>query len=570
MPPTPVAVKPSPTTKPAATPAPVDEGVEMPAREVKYPEISAAICKEGYPSGPITVAQAKGLIGWTEIKQKNLDPLLRDRSKKHIWCTNNLGNRPIYPSVYEAYIQEIMQHRWQFNGEPIIISNTGIVLNGQHQLVALILAEQDRTGDNKFHWEATWDGPVTLEKMITFGIDESDEVINTMDTCRPRSLADVLYRSPFFADRPAGDRKYAAKLCESGIRLLWLRTGCDSDQWAPRRTHAEALDFLTRHDRLLEAIKHIIGEDKGKEKKISKYLTAGYASAMLYLMGTCKSDGEDYHIKERPTQEMLDFSLWDKALDFWRSLPETDEFKELRHAIGMLYDEANETDGSVAEKIAIIVNAWLLFLNDTPFTKENLVPEGLYKTGDDGVTKLAYMPIVGGIDIGSPEKKGKDKGEGSGEDGGDGDPELTPEEIEAEKARVRAAATKSAKPMSQVLFDLKEVNPTKLLLFKVKDGYRAWGEEAAILNGCIKTGVKMGNTFKIPNATVATNTFIEVVDSLITAGHEVAVVDQVNGEWKIVSSMEKSKPAAANGALRGPNNEKLPAEKAAGKAKAKK
>src|SRR6202012_885566 len=96
----------------------------------------------------------------------------------------------------DKLIQEMLNLRWEYNGEPIIIGATGQVLNGQHTLVALILAEQDRKKDKK--WTENWPEEMQVAKDIVFGVSESDKVVDSMDTCIPRSLNDVMWRKDYF------------------------------------------------------------------------------------------------------------------------------------------------------------------------------------------------------------------------------------------------------------------------------------------------------------------------------------------------------------------------------------
>jgi hypothetical protein len=200
----------------------------------------------------ITVEYAKKLLGWTveDDKEKfNANYLLKDFSGKKVRCSNNVTNRPLYMAVVKVLIQEILRKRWRLNGESLIIGSTGLILNGQHTLIALILAGQQWEKDPEACDQ--WTTEPTIDKAIVFGIDESDMTVNTMDTCKPRSLADVIYRSEFFSGIKAGDRQACARIADYAVRILWHRTGAGLDAFAPRRTHAESLDFIARHPRLL-------------------------------------------------------------------------------------------------------------------------------------------------------------------------------------------------------------------------------------------------------------------------------------------------------------------------------
>lgn len=148
----------------------------------------------------LTQAKAKELLGWEEEEKGGTsygqEFLLKSNGVK-VRCYNNITNRPLYMANVQALKQEILRGRWRLNGESIIIGDTGLMLNGQHQCIALVEAVNDWEQD-KSKWEETCPNVPTLEKVLTIGISEDDYVVNMMDTCKPRSLADVLYRSPFF------------------------------------------------------------------------------------------------------------------------------------------------------------------------------------------------------------------------------------------------------------------------------------------------------------------------------------------------------------------------------------
>lgn len=53
------------------------------------------------------------------------------------WLEANHVNRNVRPKVVNAYRRDMEAGRWVFTGEPIQISQTGALLNGQHRLAAL-------------------------------------------------------------------------------------------------------------------------------------------------------------------------------------------------------------------------------------------------------------------------------------------------------------------------------------------------------------------------------------------------------------------------------------------------
>jgi len=369
----------------------------------------------------ITADQAKTLLGWsaeTEQVRFGTDYLLKDYHGVKVRCLNNVHNRPLYTSVVQTLKQEILRKRWRFNGEPIIVGKNGSILNGQHTLVALVLADQEWRESEC--WKAYWEDAPVIEKMIVYGVGEADEVVNTMDTCKPRSLTDVIYRSEYFAHIGSKDRRACARMADYAVRLLWHRTGATLDAFAPRRTHSESLDFINRHPKILEAVAHIYQEDRGKP--ISKLIPAGYAAGLLYLMGCSDTDPSEYQDAQLPNESLLDWSRWPEACDFWVALQADPKLAAARKMLLM----GREHGMSHQERWAVVVKAWHVFLKGRTVSDSDLRLS--YRETEDGVRILDECPVVGGIDVGDPRLVDESLLPGK-------DP--TPQEIEQRAKQVR-------------------------------------------------------------------------------------------------------------------------------------
>lgn len=398
-------------------------------RSIVYPEIEVFKC---VGEDAITVSKAKEILGWKEETEEvkfGSDYLLTDRNGKKIRCENNVTNRPLYMSVVETLVNTILNRRWRYNGEPIILGVSGLVLNGQHTLIALILAAQDWAGSDRHHWIKFWASEPTIDKNISVGVDEGDETVNSMDTCKPRSLSDVIYRSTYFAKYDSSKRRAVSRICDYAIRLLWHRTGVSQDAFAPKRTHAESIDFLARHPKILDAVRHIFEEDNNKDspRSISRWVAPGYAAGMLYLMGSAKSDVDTYKHADPPSEKQLDWGMWDKARSFWVDISRAKtDLQAVKSAIGLLVN--TEAGASLSECLAILSKAWMIYSDGGEVMDDDVKLE--YKTNQDGVKKLIGCPTVGGIDLGNPGAKDEDEEE-------EDDP--TEEEVQERKAEIDQA-----------------------------------------------------------------------------------------------------------------------------------
>lgn len=369
-------------------------------RPVKYERVKSVVYDQ---DNPLTAEEAKRLLGWeaeTEAAPFGAKYLLRDEQGTKVRCTNNVGNRPFNPSIARLWRSEILQGHWKLNGESLIIGHTGTTISAQHRLIGLILAVQqwEREPERYPFWQTD---PV-MHTVLVQGIDESDAVVNTIDTGIPRSLGDVIYRSGMFSDLNQHGCRVCSRMASYAIRLLRHRTGASLTAFNPHPSHADSLDFLERHDRLLECVRHIYEEDGDKDRKVAKYLGPGYASGLLYLMATSSTSSEsaaNYYRASDRHGGMLDWDRWNQASDYWVNLAAGgDETSAVRHVLG---DMLREGSVSNAERWAVVALGWIGWVEGERVTPDLLVLE--YEE-QDGLRRLAEHPSVGGIDLGDPRK----------------------------------------------------------------------------------------------------------------------------------------------------------------------
>lgn len=457
--------------------------------KAKHKDVSIRLC---VGEDVLTAAQAKELLGWeaeTEKVKFGGNFLFKDADDKKIRCINNVTNRPIYKSVYLTLMQEHLRRRWRMNGEPIIVGATEQILNGQHTLISLVLAAQEWHRD-KPKWSSFWKTEPTMQKLIVFGIAEDDEVVNTMDTCKPRTLADVIYRSKYFASYRSQDRKAVSRMASNAIRMMWHRTGASAEAFAPHRTHAESLDFLARHSRLLECVKHIY-EEQGDEQRITRYAEPGYASALLYLMGSSATDPKEYAGSDTPNEDSLDWANWDKACNFWVLLASNaDELFAVRNARDKIVAETGNPP-SVAEQCALLAKAWLAFVAGDAVTEKSLRLK--YHTDDEGNRWLTECPTAGGIDVGDISKDASvPKGPPS--------PEQIKERASVERAKRTTASadkpshkTESVVPKSKKKKKRRKPGSVAGRMMWVRDGSDPWrGKVVDVVGSNAKVKVAQG------------------------------------------------------------------------------
>lgn len=351
---------------------------------------------------PLTVAIAKELLGWREESENihfKSDYLLLDKYGKKIRCSYNQTNRPYYPQLTEDWMLEILRGKWKFNGEPIIVDKYGMIHDGQHTLIGLVLASQEwdldkRRDKTSQKWQGIWKEEPFIDKLVVLGIEADDATVNTINTGKRRSEEDVLYRSERLKGKPDKDRLGLAKVLKFAVRLLWSRTSQSLASLAPRRPHSELFEFLARHERVWECAEFIYSENDGT--KLSPLNVApGTAAALLYMMGCAATDADTYAMTN--DQSGMDWKLWDKALTFWTEILGKGKATEaLCEALLRIPEEVGGTYGRDL-RVATIIKAWNLYSDGKKVTEEGV--EVATTVNENHRSELAEFPRIGGIDV---------------------------------------------------------------------------------------------------------------------------------------------------------------------------
>lgn len=84
----------------------------------------------------------------------------------------NVRNRKLSPKLVDKYATDMASGQWPYNGDPIRISSSNVLLDGQHRLQAII------------------ESGVTIEVELIKGLP--DDVAMTIDGGRKRSASDIL------------------------------------------------------------------------------------------------------------------------------------------------------------------------------------------------------------------------------------------------------------------------------------------------------------------------------------------------------------------------------------------
>lgn len=465
--------------KKSATPAP--KRAAKADRPVVWEHIEFGQCWAGGKDGPITAASAKAILGWeseaeyvarvsagmTEKDRAKLNVswpdvgdtvvgvdgrktrvLLLDENGQKIVCWNNPRNRPFTEGHARALCQDILKRVWagptNFPGETIngqagvIVSRQGEVINGNHSLVGLVLAEQLWNGVRQgAFWHGLWPTEPVLETLVVYGISEDPRVIRTVDDTRPRNYGDVVYTSDIFAKLDASAKLECSRAMKSAVKLLWHRTGAGKiSSYTRYQTNAELDEFVSRHKRIVDCVKIIHDLNKTRAYSFMRLASPGDLAALLYLMGASQTNVDDYAtVEPPPSDKKVNWANWDRAKAFWEELAKSNrqfdaddkrvvgwkggKLSAVPEAIAALHDEGNARS---AEKYAILALAWARWV-----AKEDVEPADLKLRWNDA-GKLLNPADFAGIDDPS---KGFDR-------------EADPEDTAAPAPAAKPAAPKGA------------------------------------------------------------------------------------------------------------------------------
>lgn len=414
-------------------------------RKKVYPEYKTLTYKG---SDALTAEQAKELLGYqteTEDVPFGSDYILIIDGDK-VRCVHNNNNRPFDEKWARKLAQDMLHKKWKLNGQSIGLSEYGNVVTGQHRLIALVMAQDERT-TNPNTWDPIWgEGePVSIETDVTFGVSEDADVTRTIDNTKARTLSDCFYvdQSFFIKD----DRQTREKLCkflEFCVRNLWNRTMTGKERkksFAPYLTHSEAMGFAKNHPHAEEATSLVFKmdqkqDDEGEPIRNLKQITGltyGELAALLYLMGSSASDGDVYRNMEVQSEKEVSWEVWDKAVAFFQAIADADEdVQPIRDAFAVMKGKNADINLSKAEKFACLINAWLKYKDDEDLIVGEIVPA----YADESKRSLEDTATVGGIES-LEDDEDDTESEGSGETSENED---DPEAIADRAAMEREAA----------------------------------------------------------------------------------------------------------------------------------
>lgn len=189
----------------------------------------------------------------------------------------NESNRPISESNVLTLSKEMLNGKWQVNGETITFDETGDMTNGQHRFLALIKAD------------------ITLSILIITGLKE--DTFATIDNGRKRAVSDVL------AHAGISSSKNTASLCKFIFGFKQGRYGAHRN--SSNRTLGNT-SILPYYESLNDAeIHNSVNFGQTYSKKANGILTPTVLGGMYYILNEVDKNKSFEFLSKLSTGESL-------------------------------------------------------------------------------------------------------------------------------------------------------------------------------------------------------------------------------------------------------------------------
>jgi len=139
----------------------------------------------------------------------------------------NIDNRKVSRAHVATLSRDIANDRWQFNGDPIRFDADGVLLDGQHRLMAVIEANKP------------------IQSLVIRGLPNASKV--TIDTGARRTVGD------FFQFRGIADANSVASACRYAMIARHKSTHSRS------YSHSEVWEFFNEHPGIKDDVKKMRG-----------------------------------------------------------------------------------------------------------------------------------------------------------------------------------------------------------------------------------------------------------------------------------------------------------------------
>ena len=177
--------------------------------------------------------------------------------------TANAHNRRLNPNKVQQYVEQMERGVWRQTGDPIRMSKTGKLIDGQHKLTAIAQADTE------------------YEYVVIWGLD--DEAQDFIDVGSKRSLAQSL----------ALKREANSNQLSGAVRMIWqvdhAQDGSTPGRWLTEPTYAEYHDYIESYPEIRTSVQIAM-----KVARSLKVPASPIAAAHYFASTVAPDDADDF------------------------------------------------------------------------------------------------------------------------------------------------------------------------------------------------------------------------------------------------------------------------------------
>ena len=226
-------------------------------------------------------------------------------------------NRNLKPSVVRRYVASILKGQWKINGQCVVISESGVLIDGQHRLNAVVQSNVD------------------VPMLILRGVQDEMELMATIDSGTTRTLRDKIT----IDGCPVNNIHTAT--------LRSLLNGVGQGNESSQRVKYSDIDLIELYNTHAEAILFSVGVLKNKTKILCAPVCGAIARAFYHvkndeLVRFCSAlkNGYPEQTDERPAVLLHSFLL---QSDNSGGMAAIEKYKKTQRAIKAFIDKQQIT-----------------------------------------------------------------------------------------------------------------------------------------------------------------------------------------------------------------------------------
>jgi hypothetical protein len=205
----------------------------------------------------------------------NIEYVSVDAEQAEEWLQSNANNRGQRKVKIAEFKSDMLAGNWRNIGDPVRFDTGGRLVDGQHRLIALVRANEEREAECLKTGEKYQ--PIAVPLLVIRGVAPEDQIV--MDTGTRRTAADQL--------RIVGRHNYILLSAAAKWMIFWERQALYADNTKKFATHTEIVQFVEEHSDFEEIVSRAARLIKGIK------MPPGYVCTAYYICWRIDPDVAD-------------------------------------------------------------------------------------------------------------------------------------------------------------------------------------------------------------------------------------------------------------------------------------